>query len=1222
MNLTQFFHKLFLWLLSLFLLGALLVVLGAMVLFWRLSEGRMSMSEVSKGISSVLSMPEQEISIEVESARLTWSDWKNPLGVILYQTEVQTPGGTLILPELEVGLDLTELVLAELVPQEIHLQKPRLRWNPIKTGIPFFPLQSWDSDSQLMEGDFLVPEQFQKLQKITLYDAEIEITNEHSGRVIQTKNVRLDFKRKKGSVFIQASFELLEGEQRSRSSFEGKWQIQEQKGSGFFRLGKIGWPILAEWIPGGRWDLWLDSMVSGSLSIEVDQRLSPYSWNTELDLSSGHIILPGLGKRVFDGAHMEGGWSAKKDRVEITQLKASMKNGLKASGSGYLENPLQSPSGVFALEVQPLSLGSLISDTLKRVSDDITVSLLGKRGEKRFGKLETQVELAPSKKKGTLPDLNNVSGKISFDEVAVEFENKAFPVLSGVFPQMNGELNFEMNSSLEIQKMQSKLNISGGSTVLGDSGESIPIRQVNVSSIWKDSELKIEDFMLELDDSGRLEAEAILKWKKGKFNSLVLDAKSFVVPIDSLSRIWHPDVASETRQWLIEHLSGGKVEEGSLNLHVEKDGAGQMQLKSLNSILQVKDAGVRYYKNLPRGTEVDATVSIDPDQVEIELHQGRIGQLQLNNGRLIFAPLRKGSPVATMVFKSTGPLPKALDLLEHPALAILKEDLLPFTDTSGEVSLRLGMEFPLDHRLEEDFRFVAKAQLEDVILSGMPLNLSMENGRLEVEADSEKIEVSGKGEISGAGIEIDFRKTGKNPSHTKVVAPSSREMAKLIGQLSGLEINGKASANLVLAESAGSNSRIALQLGLEEANVSVPLMGWAKPQGEAAALRGWANIKSGRIESIPFIEVDSQEIKLRSQMILDEKGEFLELQITDLHAPETSVNQMQMFMEEDGAMKIQIEGPKLNLEPLIVTSTGNSPQNHSVIFELNSKSMSLSQSVALSGNLKGRLYDNGTFHAEHKGSLLMDNRTMLNDANFKIQHSGKNPEIQGEGRIGANPLSFSFAPDSKGNSELELESEDAGEMFRFLDLSNAVSGGTLELSTKFQGDNLSYHDSEIHLSNFTLKEAPLLVDVFSLISPTGLLEQLLGDGVFYDEGYGKVTVAGKRYTIHEASAVGFSSGIVFSGWIDLDRNELDINGSVAPAYILSRLVRWIPILGTILTGTDKGGLIALDFRLTGSIDDPEKSSNPLSLAPGILRDVFRFEWLNYFRSDNSTKKED
>ena len=61
-------------------------------------------------------------------------------------------------------------------------------------------------------------------------------------------------------------------------------------------------------------------------------------------------------------------------------------------------------------------------------------------------------------------------------------------------------------------------------------------------------------------------------------------------------------------------------------------------------------------------------------------------------------------------------------------------------------------------------------------------------------------------------------------------------------------------------------------------------------------------------------------------------------------------------------------------------------------------------------------------------------------------------------------------------------------------------------------------------------------------------------------------------------------------------------------------------MGTILTGTDKGGLIALDFRLLGSIDKPEKSTSPLSLAPGILRDVFRFEWLNFFRGDKSTKQ--
>ena len=98
MTIPQVMHRLFLWFLSLFVLGVLLLILGASILFWKLSEGRMSMAEVSKGISTALSMPEREIYIDVQSARLTWSDWESPLGVILYQSELRTPGGNLLLP--------------------------------------------------------------------------------------------------------------------------------------------------------------------------------------------------------------------------------------------------------------------------------------------------------------------------------------------------------------------------------------------------------------------------------------------------------------------------------------------------------------------------------------------------------------------------------------------------------------------------------------------------------------------------------------------------------------------------------------------------------------------------------------------------------------------------------------------------------------------------------------------------------------------------------------------------------------------------------------------------------------------------------------------------------------------------------------------------------------------------------------------------------------------
>jgi hypothetical protein len=180
----------------------------------------------------------------------------------------------------------------------------------------------------------------------------------------------------------------------------------------------------------------------------------------------------------------------------------------------------------------------------------------------------------------------------------------------------------------------------------------------------------------------------------------------------------------------------------------------------------------------------------------------------------------------------------------------------------------------------------------------------------------------------------------------------------------------------------------------------------------------------------------------------------------------------------------------------------------------------------------------------------------------------------------------------------------------------AFKGGKLNLRTEFFDDNLTRHESEVRLSNFTVTDAPLLVDILSLVSLTGLLEQLLAGGVFFDEGYSKVSVEEGRYTFTEGSAIGVSTGVVFSGWINPAKHELDLKGSIAPAYVLTRLIRWVPVLSTILTGTDKAGLIALDFRAHGSLDDPEKQVNLLSLAPGILREVFRFDWL-----DNSTAGE-
>ena len=61
-----------------------------------------------------------------------------------------------------------------------------------------------------------------------------------------------------------------------------------------------------------------------------------------------------------------------------------------------------------------------------------------------------------------------------------------------------------------------------------------------------------------------------------------------------------------------------------------------------------------------------------------------------------------------------------------------------------------------------------------------------------------------------------------------------------------------------------------------------------------------------------------------------------------------------------------------------------------------------------------------------------------------------------------------------------------------------------------------------------------------------------------------------------------------------------------PAYTLNALLGRIPLIGNILTGGEGGGVIAVDYSLSGPLDEPKIQVNPLSaLAPGILRNLLR-----------------
>jgi hypothetical protein len=65
-----------------------------------------------------------------------------------------------------------------------------------------------------------------------------------------------------------------------------------------------------------------------------------------------------------------------------------------------------------------------------------------------------------------------------------------------------------------------------------------------------------------------------------------------------------------------------------------------------------------------------------------------------------------------------------------------------------------------------------------------------------------------------------------------------------------------------------------------------------------------------------------------------------------------------------------------------------------------------------------------------------------------------------------------------------------------------------------------------------------------------------------------------------------------------------MRGTLVPAYAVNSILNNIPLIGTLLGGPGSG-VFAATYRMTGSLDDPDISVNPLAtLAPGFLRGLF------------------
>ena len=142
------------------------------------------------------------------------------------------------------------------------------------------------------------------------------------------------------------------------------------------------------------------------------------------------------------------------------------------------------------------------------------------------------------------------------------------------------------------------------------------------------------------------------------------------------------------------------------------------------------------------------------------------------------------------------------------------------------------------------------------------------------------------------------------------------------------------------------------------------------------------------------------------------------------------------------------------------------------------------------------------------------------------------------------------------------------------------------------------YDGRVRIGNIRVRNANVLAELLNAISVVGLLEQLDGAGLVFNEAEGELILTPRAVQVTRGSAIGASLGVSMAGVYQTGSGKLDMQGVVSPIYLLNGI-------GSVLTRKGEG-LFGFDFRLRGTAGAPDVQVNPLSiLTPGMFRELFR-----------------
>ena len=647
-------------------------------------------------------------------------------------------------------------------------------------------------------------------------------------------------------------------------------------------------------------------------------------------------------------------------------------------------------------------------------------------------------------------------------------------------------------------------------------------------------------------------------------------------------RLWPAGVAAGARDWVTANITGGRISRLDLAVDVTRAelAAGGLPADALAGEARIDDAEIHYLRPMPPATGADATARFDGERVVFAITRGIAAGVEVTGGEVVISDLATPDTVERLEVRldGRGSVPAILALTDHEPLALASRKNLPVAGSagSGRFDLRVGLpllrDLPLDAvRLQLDGRF------EDVTLPGLAAGRDLTDAEVTLDATVDRVEASGRGRVAGVPLELGFEATG------------AREVLRARGEVEAAQLGALGSPPLPLrgtvgidatVTSDGDEERSELRLDVGSAEVDVPRLAVWKPAGVPGSVEVVVVERAGTV-AVERLAVDWPGAAIGGAAELDTGGRLQTVTLDPFRVAGTELRVI--GTRADGTLALQIEGPRLDLDPFAAGGGGAGGIAGTATWSAQTPvTIAFAVDEVVVGGIGALTAVGGRLRADRRGLTAL--------------------RLEAGIRPGEGTVTLRFEP-SGDEERIALTTTDLGGLTAALGLTDTVRGGRFDFVGRLTGRRPEPRvTGEITARDFVVGGAPPIVRLLAAAPETA---DLADDDLAVSRFTSPIALSGEMLTLDDALLIASNLALRAAGEVDLAGQRLDLTGSLAPVQGLNRFIGDLPLIGALLQGAKKAGAFALSFTARGPWADPRVEVNPLSVVtPGLLQDLF------------------